>query len=63
MEELETDIRRGWALTKAGDKELREDLYHEQHAIKAIRARLQKVVNEGKKAEHELMQQKVTHAK
>ncbi len=57
-EELEADIWKMWQASGSDDRERREDLYREQHAIKAIRARLNRLVNEGKKAEEELTQRK-----
>lgn len=57
--ELEADIWRLWQNTKSDQKEVREDLYREHHAITAVQAKLVRAVNEGKKAENELTQQKV----
>ena len=55
-DELDADIWRMWRATKSADKDTREDLYREHHGIQAVQARLQRVVNEGKRAEEELRQ-------
>ena len=57
-EGLEVDIWRMWKGTKSADKDAREDLYREHHAILCIRAKLQRIVSEGKKAEEELRAQR-----
>lgn len=54
--ELEADIWRMWTQTKSEDKETREDLYREYHGVKAVQAKFQRIVNDGKKAEAELKQ-------
>ena len=51
---VEADIFRMWALTKTHEQEKREEYYRELHGLRAVKARLQKWVNEGKKAEAEL---------
>ena len=50
---LASDIWHLWRKTKSDDQETREALYREYHAILAIRAKLQRAVNECKKAEEE----------
>ena len=59
--ELEADIWKMWKASKSDDKDGREDLYRELHGIKAVQARLKRIVDHGKKAEEELKQQKVRH--
>ena len=56
--EVEADIWVMWKATKSADKDTREDLYREHHAIGAVRARLQRVVKEGQKAEEALRQKR-----
>lgn len=56
---VEADIVSLWRASKPEDGEFREQLWHEHHAIRAVQARLQRAVNEGKKAEHELQQMKL----
>ena len=58
-DELENDLWSMWKATKSDDKEKREDIFREYHASQALKAKLQKQVNEGIKAEEELKQQKV----
>ena len=60
-DELEADLWQMWKTTKSDDQEKREEIFREYHACKALQAKLQKVVNVGKKAEEELKQQKVKH--
>lgn len=59
--DLETDLWQMWKSTKSDDQDKREEIYREYHASRALQAKLVKVVNEGKKAEEELKQQKVKH--
>ena len=56
--EIEDDLWQMWRSSKADDRDGRESLYHEQHAIKSVQARLTRIVNEGKKAQEELKQQR-----
>jgi len=58
-DELESDLWRMWKGTKSEDRDKREEIFREYHASRALQAKLIKVVNEGKKAEEELKQQKV----
>jgi hypothetical protein len=60
-EELASDLWGLWRNTKSDDKEGREDLYREHHAMMAVRAKLHRRVVAGKKAAEELEQQKVKH--
>ncbi len=60
-DDLDADIWKMWKATKSDAKETREDLFREHHAIQAIQARLQRAVNEGRKADEELKQQQVKH--
>jgi hypothetical protein len=53
-DELEADIWKMWRDSKSHEKEGREDLYREQHAIRRVQARLHKIVSDGKRAEEEL---------
>ncbi|MDX1300205.1 MAG: hypothetical protein R3260_18485 [Pseudomonas sp.] len=53
-EDVQADIVKMWMATKTGEQETREALYREVHGLKALQARLQRWVNEGKKAEAEL---------
>lgn len=62
-EELEADIWKMWRNSKAEEQEGRESLYREQHAIKAVQVRLKRVVDQGKRADEELKQQKVKNGK
>jgi hypothetical protein len=59
--ELESDLWAMWKATKSDQQDKREEIFREYHAAKALQAKLLKVVNEGKKAEEELKQQKVKH--
>lgn len=52
--DIEADLWDMWKNSKSDDKEGREDLYREHHAIKAAQSRLKRVVDAGKKAEEEL---------
>jgi septal ring factor EnvC (AmiA/AmiB activator) len=60
-DELETDLWEMWKSTKSDDQVKREEIFREHHACKALQAKLQKVVNAGKKAEEELNQEKLKH--
>lgn len=60
-DEIEADLWRMWKDSASGDKEGREDLYREHHAIGAIQARIKRIIDQGRKAEEELKQQKVKH--
>ena len=60
-DELEADLWRMWKSTASDQQDKREELFREYHACKALQAKLLKVVNEGKKAEEELKQQKVKY--
>jgi len=58
---LDADLWQLWCGTKSEEKEKREDIYREYHASKALRARLQRIANEGRKAREELEQRKQKH--
>ena len=60
-DELEADLWQMWKATKSDDQVKREEIYREYHGCKAAQAKLQKVVNEGRKAEEELKQEKLKH--
>ncbi len=62
-EDIEAEIWRMWQDSGSADKEGREDLYREQHAIKAVQGRLRRIVDQGKRAEEELKHQKVKDGK
>lgn len=53
-DELESDLWKLWKSTKSENQAKREEIFREHHAIQAVKAKLQKVVNEGIKAEDEL---------
>ncbi len=55
---VEADIIVLWCNSPSGEKELREDLYREYHGIQAIKAKIQKSINQGLKAQEELRQRK-----
>ena len=57
-DEFDADLWKMFKATKSGDQDKREEIYREYHAAEAIKAKLARVVNEGKKAEEELKQQK-----
>ena len=59
--ELHVELWDMWKSTKSDDADKREEIFREYHAGKALRAKLVRVVNEGKKAEEELKQQQVKH--
>lgn len=59
--ELHVELWEMWKSTKSDAQEKREEIYREYHASKALQAKLLKVVNEGKKAEEELKQEKLKH--
>ena len=59
--EFEDDLTSMWKATKSDAAEKREEIYRELHAAKGVQAKMQKIVNEGRKAEEELKQQKVKH--
>jgi len=56
--ELDVDLWKLFCNTRSDEKEKREDIYREYHAARALRAKLERVVNEGRKAEEELSQRK-----
>jgi septal ring factor EnvC (AmiA/AmiB activator) len=60
-DELEADLWQMWKATKSDDQVKREEIFREHHACKALQAKLEKTVNEGKKAEEELKQEKLKH--
>ena len=60
-DELHVELWEMWKSTKSDDQDKREEIFREYHAAKALKAKLLRVVNEGKKAEEELKQQKVKH--
>jgi signal transduction protein with GAF and PtsI domain len=60
-DELEADLWQMWKATKSDQQDKREEIYREYHASRALQAKLQKTVNEGKKAEEELKQEKQKH--
>ncbi len=60
-DELHVELWNMWKSTKSDDPDKREEIFREYHAGKALQAKLVKTVNEGKKAEEELKQQKVKH--
>ena len=55
---VEQQIRNMWAGSPADDIDGREALYHELHALKAVRKRLESAMKAGKLAEKELEHQK-----
>ena len=59
--EMLVELWEMWKSTRSDDQDKREVIYREYHAAKALQAKLLRVVNEGKKAEEELKQQKVKH--
>lgn len=50
----EKQILQMWRDSKSDEQDKREELYREYHGLQAVKARLQRVVNEGTKAVHEL---------
>lgn len=60
-EDIHVELWEMWKSTKSDAQDKREEIYREYHACKALQAKLQKVVNEGKKAEEELKQEKLKH--
>lgn len=58
-DELESDLWKLWKSTKSDEKDKREDIYREYHGMKALQAKFQRIVNEGKKAADELEQRRV----
>lgn len=61
IEALEAELWTMFKASKSDEKDKREDIYREQHALRAIVAKLQKVVTEGRRAEEELKQQQVKY--
>ena len=51
---VEAELHAMWASTKSEDQAKREELYRELHGLSALKARLQRFVNDGIKARQEL---------
>ena len=58
-DDVEGDLLKMWRDSASEDAGGREALYREYHAIKAVQARMQRLVDQGKRADEELKQQKV----
>lgn len=52
--DVRKELHKMWEFTESQGAETREALYRELHALKAVRARIERRVSEGKKAEAEL---------
>lgn len=55
---VEADIVVMWCNSASDAKDFREDLYREYHGIQAIKAKINKQINQGVKAQEELAQRK-----
>ena len=51
---IEGDIYKLWTSTKSDESDKREEIYREYRGLMALKARLQRYVNEGKKAQEEV---------
>lgn len=51
---IETDIYGAWVSSRSTDTEGREACYRELHGLRALKARLTRIIKEGRKAEEEL---------
>lgn len=63
FDETGREIKDLWARTASEEAGKREELYREWHGLRAVRARLQRVLSEAKKAEAELKAQELENAR
>lgn len=57
-QDIEEELWKLFKDSKADDKDGREKIYSELHALKALKVRYERIATQGKKAEHELEQQR-----